>query len=384
MTTTASEITRRHPIVLVTGGTGGHVFPAQALAEELQRLGQTLALFTDQRGKTWSGSLNDVTTHAIPAQRVSGVALGAKIMGFATLAYGALRSRRLLQRLSPSVVVGFGGYPSVATMMAATNLGLPTVIHEQNALLGRANRLLAPRVSAIATSFEEVARLNPRDAPKVIFTGNPVREQIRDLRIRPFREAGKSNPINLLVTGGSQGASAFSTVIPQTMAALPNDLRDRIHLTQQCRPEDMEMVRAAYDKIGLKVELAPFFDDLAERLGNAHLVICRSGASTIAELTTAGRPAILVPYPHAADDHQTANAQAMVDQGGAEMIHEPDFTPTTLAARLKLIFSQPRAIETMATAARAAGQKDAARNMAALVMGMVPTSNCGEPGRKAA
>lgn len=368
---TPEILSQRHPIVLVAGGTGGHVFPAEALAAELRARGHTLALFTDQRGVAWSGELGGVSTHAIRASRITGVSLMGRLRGVADLALGGLQSRRLLARLQPSVVVGFGGYTSVSAMMAAATIEVPTIVHEQNALLGRANRLLAPRVTAIATSFPEIRRLRAEDAAKVVFTGNPVREALRALRDRAYALPENGKPINLLVTGGSQGASVFSRIVPEAVARLPEAVRARISLSQQCRKEDIEAARAAYAAIGFKADLAPFFSDLADRLSRAHLVICRSGASTCAELTTAGRPAILVPYPHAADDHQSVNARALEAAGGAEVVPEPDFTPDLLAARLKLMVEQPGRLNSMAASAHAAGHADAAGNLAILVEGMV-------------
>lgn len=358
--------------MLVAGGTGGHVFPAEALATELRARGYTLALFTDSRGQAWSGALGGLDTHAIRAGRVSGVSFLRKIKGAAELALGGLQSRKLLARLRPSVVVGFGGYASVPAMMAAASLAVPTVVHEQNALLGRANRLLAPRVSAIATSFAEVARLRPADMPKVVLTGNPVREAVRNLREQPYVAPARGEAIRLLVTGGSQGASIFARVLPDAVARLPEDVRARLHVTQQARPEDIEGVRAAYAAMGQAATVESFFTDLAAQLGRAHIVVCRAGASTCAELTCAGRPAILVPYPSAADDHQTANARAVAASGGAELVVETAFSPETLAARLKLMIEQPGRLTSMAAAARAAGHKDAAANLAILVMNLVP------------
>ena len=366
------NLSHRHPIVLVAGGTGGHVFPAEALAGELRERGYTLALFTDRRGAAWSGALGDVDTHAIRAGRVSGVGILHRLRGMAELALGGLQSRRLLSRLRPSVVVGFGGYASVPAMIAASSLSVPTVVHEQNALLGRANRLLAPRVSAIATSFATVARLRAEDASKVVLTGNPVREAVRALRDQPYPEPERGGTINILVTGGSQGASVFSRVVPDAIARLPEEIRARINLSQQCRSEDIDLVRSAYGAMDFMAQVATFFSDLADRLARAHLVICRSGASTCAELTTAGRPAILVPYPHAADDHQTHNARALAEAGGAELVAEPDFTPELLAARLKLMIEQPGRLAAMAAAAHRVGHADAAGNLAILVTGLVP------------
>lgn len=378
------NLSHRHPIVLVAGGTGGHVFPAEALAGALRQAGYTLALFTDRRGTAWSGALGDVDTHAIRAGRVSGVSMFGRVKGMFELALGALQSRALLSRLQPSVVVGFGGYPSVPAMMAASNLGVPTVIHEQNALVGRANRLLAPRVAAIATSFPRVARLRAEDESKVVLTGNPVREAVQKLRDQPYREPGRGEDIRILVTGGSQGASVFARVVPDALGRLPEDLRTRLRVAQQARPEDVDNVRNAYAELSIAATVEPFFADLAQRLGGTHAVICRAGASTCAELTCAGRPSLLVPYPSAADDHQTANARAVAEGGGAEVVAEPDFTPETLAARLKLLFGQPGRLTAMAAAAHDAGHKDAAGNLAILVGNLVPVHWRGNGDGKAA
>jgi UDP-N-acetylglucosamine--N-acetylmuramyl-(pentapeptide) pyrophosphoryl-undecaprenol N-acetylglucosamine transferase len=368
----APESSQLHPIVLVAGGTGGHVFPAEALAGELRHRGYTLALVTDRRGTTWSGALGDVATHAVRAGRISGVSLMRKIVGAAELVLGGIQARKLLARLRPAVVVGFGGYTSVPAMLAARSLAVPTVVHEQNALLGRANRLLASRVTAIATSFPEVARLHPRDARKAVLTGNPVREAVRNLRDRAYAPPKGDGPIHLLITGGSQGASVFARVVPDTLARLPVELRARLRVSQQARPEDIAAVRKAYDATDLWVEVESFFADLPERLGRAHLVICRAGASTCAELTCAGRPAILVPYPSATDDHQTANAQALVAAGAAQLMPERQFTPETLDARLRQLLSRPEQLSAHAAAAHAIGARDAASNLAILVVNLVP------------
>jgi UDP-N-acetylglucosamine--N-acetylmuramyl-(pentapeptide) pyrophosphoryl-undecaprenol N-acetylglucosamine transferase len=368
----APETSQRHPIVLVAGGTGGHVFPAEALAGELRQRGYTLALVTDRRGTTWSGALGDVDTHAVRAGRISGVSLLRKIMGTAELMLGGLQARKLLARLRPAVVVGFGGYTSVPAMMAAQSLAVPTVVHEQNALLGRANRLLAPRVTAIATSFPEVARLRPRDARKAVLTGNPVREAVRNLRDRPYVAPDADGPIHLLITGGSQGANVFARVVPDSLARLPVELRSRLRVSQQARPEDIAAVRKAYAATDLWVEVESFFADLPERLGRAHLVVCRAGASTCAELTCAGRPAILVPYPSATDDHQTANAQALVAAGAAQLMPERQFTPEALDARLRQLLARPEQLSALAATAQAIGHRDAAGNLAILVANLVP------------
>jgi UDP-N-acetylglucosamine--N-acetylmuramyl-(pentapeptide) pyrophosphoryl-undecaprenol N-acetylglucosamine transferase len=375
---TTSGYSQAHPIVLVAGGTGGHVFPAEALAGELRGRGYTLALFTDRRGEAFGGELGSVTTHQIRAGRVTSGGMISRARGLMDLALGGMQSRRLLAALKPAAVVGFGGYPSVPPMMAAASLGIPTVIHEQNALLGRANRLLAPRVRAIATAFAEVGGMKPGDRGKAVMTGNPVRPGVRQLRGQPYPSLSGDSPIHLLITGGSQGATVFSDVVPAALARLPEPLRGRVRISQQCRAEDIERARSAYSGTDIQVELATFFSDIPERLARAHLVICRSGASTIAELTTAGRPAILVPYPHAMDDHQTVNAKAIEAAGAAHVIAQPDFTAETLTARLKLLFAQPQTLARMAQHARDYGQQDAAANLASLVISLLPDNGARE------
>lgn len=362
---------QRHPIVLAAGGTGGHVFPAEALAEALRERGYTLALFTDRRGEAFKGELGQLPTHRISASRISG-GWSDRIKGALSLIAGTVQSRRLLRELRPSVVVGFGGYPSIPAMWAATGLRIPTVIHEQNALMGRANRLLASRVTAIATSFPEVAGIKPADRAKIVMTGNPVRGAVRALRDAPYMAPGPQGAIRILVTGGSQGASVFATVVPQALERLPDEIRPRLHVSQQARPEDLETVRAAYETSGIRAEVAPFFADLAARLAATHLFIGRAGASTIAEVTCAGRPAILVPYPHAADDHQTANARALDAANAAILMPQRGFNPDALASRLKLLLGYPPNLARLAEAAKALGTADAAGNLAVLVSGLCP------------
>lgn len=362
---------QRHPIVLVAGGTGGHVFPAESLAEALRERGYTLALFTDKRGEAYKGELGQLPTHTISSSRMSGGWIN-RVRGGLTLLRGGLQSRRLFRDLKPSVVVGFGGYTSVPAMWAATSLCIPTVIHEQNALMGRANRLMAPRVSAIATSFREVAGMRAADRSKVVMTGNPVRSAVKALRGTPYSAPGPQEPIRILVTGGSQGATVFASVVPAALERLPDDMRRRLVVSQQARPEDLDAVRAAYKANGIEAEVAPFFTDLAARLGTTHLFIGRAGASTIAEITCAGRPAILVPYPHAADDHQTANARALEAVDAAVLIPQTAFDAETLATRLKLLFGYPPNLTRLAEAARDLGTSEAASNLAVLVAGLCP------------
>jgi len=305
-----------------------------------------------------------------------------KVNAAARIARGVVAARRNLQANRPDMVVGFGGYPSLPPMLAAIWSGLPTLIHEQNAVLGRVNRLLAPRVGAIAASFPQTARLRAGDAAKVVQTGNPVREAILALRNLPYVPPNGSGPVRLLVMGGSQGARVMSEVVPAALTRLSPGLRARLRVTQQCRAEDLGRVRDGYARAGIPAELAAFIDDVPQQLGAAHLVIARAGASTVSELLAAGRPAILVPYPHAADDHQTANARAMVAAGGGWMMEERRFTPEALAEGICALTADPQALAEMALAGRAAGRPDAAELLADMILTRVEhLSASAAPGR---
>jgi UDP-N-acetylglucosamine--N-acetylmuramyl-(pentapeptide) pyrophosphoryl-undecaprenol N-acetylglucosamine transferase len=347
-------------VVLAAGGTGGHMFPAQALASEILARGHEAALLTDSRGAAFA----NVPTHRIRAARLGGGLL-AKAVGAGELLMGAIQSGALLRRMGADVVVGFGGYPSVPPLMAAARLSIPTVIHEQNALLGRANRLLAGRARRIATGFPAIAMVRGGDRARLIHTGNPVRAAIQPLSYEPPCDDG---PFEILVLGGSQGARVFSDVIPAAIAELPERLRRRLRLSQQARPEDEARVTAAHAKTGVAAEVQSFFDDVPERLARAHLVVCRSGASTCAELTVAGRPAIFVPYPHAADDHQRFNAEQLVEAGAGWLVPEPEMTPMSLAHRLAELAREPQRLAAAADAAAGLGRPDAAQRLADLVL----------------
>ncbi|MGB8274963.1 MAG: undecaprenyldiphospho-muramoylpentapeptide beta-N-acetylglucosaminyltransferase [Alphaproteobacteria bacterium] len=358
-------MTPRHTnIVLAAGGTGGHMFPAEALAGELNRRGFALALITDRRGASF-GEASGVRTLRISAGHVSGSVL-AKIKGLAALARGTFEAGRLLRELDPAVVVGFGGYASVPTMLAATRAGLATVLHEQNAVLGRANRLLAHRVDLIATSFEYVEGVESGRV-RLVRTGNPVRPAIAALSREPYPMPQPDGPLHVLVTGGSQGAAVFGQVVPQAVALLPPEHRARISIVQQCRAEDLERAKQAFAAADVRAELAPFLHDMSDRLRVAQLVICRAGASTVAELSAAGRPAILVPFPQATDDHQTANAMALAKAGGAVLIPQKELTAAVLAQRLTDFLTQPGRLVGGAAKSRAFGIPEAAERLAETV-----------------
>lgn len=354
-------------IVLAAGGTGGHVFPAEALANELLARGHRLALITDRRGADYGGTLGRIDRHLIRAGTLSGGGVGGRMNGFQSIVAGVFQARALLPRLRPQAVVGFGGYPSLPTMIAATRLGTPVTMHEQNAVLGRVNRLLARRAAAIALSFARTEKLQPRAAARSTLTGNPVRSAILEQRGTAYLAPAEDGVLRLLVTGGSQGAAIFSRVVPEAIGRLDGTLRDRLCIDQQCRPEDLERVRAAYAALRVEADLAPFFADMPQRLAAAHLVIARSGASTVAELAAVGRPALLVPYLFATDDHQTANARALSEAGGAWTIGQREFTAENLAARLTALLSTPHYLVEAAAAARRVGQPDAAARLADLV-----------------
>lgn len=370
--------------VLAAGGTGGHLFPAHALADELGSRDVRLTLITDRRAAGISGALADLDTYRIHASGISGRNIFRRLLATLSLGVGFVEAALLLRRLKPDVVIGFGSYASVPTVAAAALLGYRTVIHEQNAILGRANRFLAPRVTRIATAFEFVANLRAKDRRKTVWTGNPVRPEIIAIAGDAYPALAADKPIQILVFGGSQGASIFSEVVPAAMALLPDAERSRLHIAQQCREEDIEKVDVAYRRAGIDAETAPFFGDIAARISAAHLIICRAGASTLAEIATAGRPAILVPFPHAIDDHQTRNAQGLCDAGGGWMIPQDAFTPEMLANRLKALFSIERTLETAAQCATKISMARAADRLAKLVMETLAGDSAGQATPKGA
>lgn len=352
--------------VLAAGGTGGHLTPAFALAHELERRGHHVALITDARGAEIPGKPDFLPAHVLPAGRFGKNPL-AWPKGIAAVLEGRGMARRLYESFEPSAVVGFGGYPALPALLAARSAGVPTVIHEQNAVLGRVNRLLAGGVNAIATAYPEVDRLKPKHADKVHLVGNPVRPQVLELRDEPFPPFTAEGLLRVLVTGGSQGARVLSEVVPDGLAMLAPALRSRLQVTQQCRPEDIDAVRQRYANHGIPAELGTYFEDMQARLADAHLFIGRAGASTIAELTAVGRPAILVPLPIATDDHQAANVREIVKAGGARSIRQHNFTAKELAKQINAMAQHP---ETLATAAHAAwncGRPKAASDLADLV-----------------
>ena len=351
------------PVMLAAGGTGGHLFPAEALARALVRQGHAVVLVTDPRGGAFGAKLPQVPVHRISARQLGPGLLG-RLLGAWALAIGFLEARRLLGRLKPAVVVGFGGYPSLPTVRAAASAGVPCLLHEQNSRLGRANRWLAARARIIASSFPRLRGLPPGVGTPVVLTGNPVRAEVLARARAPYHPPGRGGPIRLLVFGGSQGARVFSRVVPDAFKALPSAVKRRLEVTQQCRPEDLDQARAAYAASGVRVALDAFFADLPDRMSGSHLIVARAGASTIAELAVIGRPSILVPYPHAMDDHQSLNAERFAEAGGCWVIAEAAFTPTRLTEALMALVNEPDALVTLAEAALAFGRPDAGEDLA--------------------
>lgn len=345
------------PILIAAGGTGGHMFPALALGEALAGRGRKVELITDRRGARYVGG-------GLPFTVVSaGSPSGGKLRGLVQLGRGAAESVRSLRRTRPVVAAAFGGYASVPAALAAAALRVPLLVHEQNAVFGRANRLCARFARTVALSFDTTSNLPDRRGQGRVVTGNPTRPGFAAAAAAPTADR-----FQVLVLGGSQGAKAFSDVLPPAVALLPPELRARLDLAQQCRPEDLERVRAAYNGHGQPVELASFFEDVPARMAAADLVITRSGASTIAELLTLARPSLLVPYPHAADDHQTANARALQAAGAALLMPHGEMTPPAVAALLERLMRAPEQLLEIAAAARRLARADAAERLADAVL----------------
>ncbi|MEZ5680246.1 MAG: undecaprenyldiphospho-muramoylpentapeptide beta-N-acetylglucosaminyltransferase [Erythrobacter sp.] len=352
--------------VLAAGGTGGHLLPAFALATELDRRGHHVALITDARGAEIPGKPDFLPAHVLPAGRFGKNPLNW-FKGVSAVMEGRRMALRLFESFEPSAVVGFGGYPSLPAILGSTSAGIPTVVHEQNAVLGRVNRLLSGRVDAIATAYPEVERLAPKHLGKTHLVGNPVRAGVLSLRDEPFPAFAEDGLLRVLVTGGSQGARVLSEVVPDGLAMLPPALRQRLQVTQQCRAEDLDKVRERYRNHGIPAELATYFEDMAARLADAHLFIGRAGASTIAELTAVGRPAILIPLPIATDDHQAANARELSKSGGARMIRQEKFTAKELAKQIMALADNPKGLAAAAHAAWNCGRPKAVEDLADLV-----------------
>jgi UDP-N-acetylglucosamine--N-acetylmuramyl-(pentapeptide) pyrophosphoryl-undecaprenol N-acetylglucosamine transferase len=350
-------------IVLSAGGTGGHLFPAQALAGELQKRGRKIVVMTDKRFKNYATSFPGVTVETVPSAAFSDRSILGLLASPFEIVGGVVMSLIKLARLKPAAVVGFGGYPSVPVMVAAILLRKPTAIVTPDALLGRANRLVMNHVRLIAANLPLV-RFLPKDMKKVVYTGNPMRPEAIALAGAPYDAPQAGGPLKLLVFGGSQGARVFSELLPAALKLLSPEERARIDLVQQSRPEDLEAAKAAFAQLGVEAELAPFFTDLPARMAASHLVIARSGAGTVSELALIGRPAILVPLPHALDDNQTPNADALANAGGGWRLRQNELTPQKLAEMLRAILADPTSLAPKAAAARAIAKADGTERFA--------------------
>ncbi len=345
------------PIVLSAGGTGGHLFPAQALAGELARRGRDIVVMTDARFANYATQFPRARIETVPSSPFNAVAAPFKIAAGIAIAFAKLL------RLKPAAVIGFGGYPSVPVMLAANMAGLATGIIEQNAVVGRANRLVMNKVRLVAAAFP-IARFAPTDPSKVVLTGNPLRPEVEALWGVPYKMPEADGPLRLLVFGGSQGARALSEIVPAALTRLPHDIKVRLTVVQQCRPEDIEQVRGIYQTAEIRAELQSFFSDLPERMAGSHLVIARSGAGTVAELMAIGRPAILVPLPGALDDNQTPNADILAKAEAGLRVAQSALTPDGLAQMLARLFAYPPALARMAAKAHALAIPNAAKNLA--------------------
>ena len=355
-------------ILLAAGGTGGHLFPAEALGVELMKRGFRVRLATDSRALRYSGLFTRDTIDVVPSETVRGRNPISLARTGVTLAAGIAVALYLLRKLKPVAVVGFGGYPTLPPLIAARLLRIPSIVHDANAVLGRANRFLSGHVSAIATSLPGVLDRDPQLASKTTTVGTPMRPAILAAAAVTYMAPATGGPFRLLVVGGSQGARVMADIVPGAIERLEPSLWGRLLLTQQVREEDMTRVRAVYDRLKIHAELAPFFTDLPARLASNHLIVSRSGAGTVSELAGIGRPSILVPLPGSIDQDQFANAGVLSQAGGALRIPQGEFTPDRLASEISALAAEPAKLAAMAEAARKAGRLDAAVRLADLVV----------------
>ena len=355
-------------ILLAAGGTGGHLFPAEALGVELMKRGLRVRLATNSRALRYSGLFTRDMIEVVPSETVRSRNPLSLALTFVTLARGFAVALNLMRRLKPAAVVGFGGYPTLPPLLAARVLGIPGIIHDANAVLGRANRFLSGRVDAIATSLPGVLDRDPQLSSKTTAVGTPMRPAILAAAAVEYVAPDPAGPFRMLVVGGSQGARVMADIVPGAIERLEPSLWNRLVLTQQVREEDMARVRAVYDRLKISAELAPFFADLPAKLASHHLAVSRSGAGTVAELAAIGRPSILVPLPGSIDQDQFANAGVLAQAGGALRIPQAEFTSDRLASEISALAAEPAKLTEMASAARTVGRLDAAQRMADLVM----------------
>jgi len=356
------------PIILAAGGTGGHLFPAESLAQELLNRNHRVVIITDKRGNAFK-TLGDKVEIKCVNSATFKAGIASKIKALIDLKLGCIQSFFILLKYKPSVVVGFGGYPSFPPMLMAQLLGVKTVMHEQNAVLGKANIWLAMGVTKIATAFPDTKRIKESYKQKIEVTGNPVRAAICEVRNKPYPEIKDS--LNILITGGSQGAKVFSTIIPDAIVKLPADIKDKLNIVQQCKPEDIEEVKKKYSDAGVKAEIKSFFDDMNKRLEACHLFIGRAGASTVTELAVAGRPAIFIPYPGHEDNQQRRNAETLTEKGGAWVVDQKDFTEQYLVEKLENLAKNPDMLQNAALVVKNCGKPEAVKNLADVVEGVI-------------
>jgi len=352
--------------MVAAGGTGGHLFPAFALAEELGRRGHEVDLVTEKRAERYGANFPARKVYYVSSATIGGRSPMALAKTGSTLAGGLISALRMHGEAKPAAIIGFGGYPTLPPLIAAWLRGIPVAIHEQNAVMGRANRLLARFASRVALSFEPTRLLPEGAKTKARMTGAPVRDAVLALAGQAYPKLTAGGKISLVVFGGSQGAQYFSDTVPAAVLALPPEIRKRLSLVQQCRQEDLNRVGAVYGEAGVDAELNSFFDDLPQRISNAHLVISRSGASTVAELAILGRPAILVPLPHALDNDQLENATRLQQAGGAWCFPQSDLTSARLADEIVRLLRDPKILGNASEAARNCGMADAVEKLADL------------------
>jgi len=364
--------------MVAAGGTGGHLFPARALAEEMTRRDFGVDLITERRGERYGAGFPAKTVYHVPSATLTSRTPWAVAWSIWTLARGTYAAWTLMRRTRPLVMVGFGGYPTLPPLFAAKLAGVPIAIHEQNAVMGRANRLLARLSDKVALSYETTRSLPEAASGRTRVTGAPVRDAVVERSERPYKPPAARGAINILIFGGSQGSRFFSDCAPIAMARLSEPLRKRLAIIQQAREEDVARVQHTYEEAGIKAEVASFFDDLPERIANAHLVIARSGASTVAELTVIGRPAILVPLPHALDNDQLENATRLAEAGGARCRRQGDLTPDSLANEIESWLHDTDRLGKAAASAHAMGRADAVSRLADMVEEMIASGRGGE------
>ncbi len=357
-------------VMICAGGTGGHMFPALALANDLLSRDCEVVMITDERTVKYTQGHDKLIVHVIKSSSFPSGLIG-KIKGLALLMVGYFQSQRLISKYQPDIAIGFGGYPSLPPMVAAQRRNVSTVIHEANAILGRANAYLAPKATRIALSLQDMSSVRDEDIPRAVVTGNPIRSDIAALYTHPYNSPDTDTDFRITVMGGSLGAKVMANHVPKALAALPEDLKVRLNITQQCHEEDIEHVKKTYTDAGITASLKQFIDDVPEVLKQTHLVIARSGASTVAEVSVAGIPAIYIPYPHHADHQQRVNAESISKQGGAWVIEQKDLSSSVLAKRIEGLMRSPEALFKAAEAARSCAKPEATRKLGNLVIALI-------------